>query len=253
VPSIARTSWRANAPAEEVPVLASIDPESTVAQIVTDHPAAARVFQKYRIDFCCHGDVGLHKACAGRGLDAWAVANELVRALAEGAFSSQESASRLPTSELIAYIVQRHHGYLRDALPYVLPLAAKVARVHGERNPALVPLNAAVRLLEEMLLPHLEREENELFPGLSASPDSEWAHRELALMQEEHVAVGQLLARIRDLGSGFSTPEWGCKTYRVLMHELEALEADILCHVHLENHVLAPRFAPAVKQPSIAS
>ena len=62
-------------------------------------------------------------------------------------------------------------------------------------------------------------------------------------MFEEHVAVGRLLTAIHDLSGGFSTPEWGCKTYRVLMHELKALEADVLRHVHLENHVLAPRFS----------
>ena len=41
------------------------------------------------------------------------------------------------------------------------------------------------------------------------------------------------------------TPEWGCSSYRVLMSELEALEGDVLRHVHLENHVLMPRFVTA--------
>jgi regulator of cell morphogenesis and NO signaling len=54
-----------------------------------------------------------------------------------------------------------------------------------------------------------------------------------------------MLARMRELADGFRTPEWGCNSYRVLMAELEALEGDILRHVHLENHVLMPRFAPA--------
>jgi regulator of cell morphogenesis and NO signaling len=56
------------------------------------------------------------------------------------------------------------------------------------------------------------------------------------------LTVGDLLARIRALTAGFTTPEWGCNTYRVLMAELDGLEADVLRHVHLENHVLAPRF-----------
>jgi len=78
--------------------------------------------------------------------------------------------------------------------------------------------------------------------------------RELGQMLEEHLAVGDLLAELRGLTDGFTTPEWGCNTYRVLMSELDALEADILRHVHLENHVLAPRFGvvatPAAAQPS---
>jgi len=58
---------------------------------------------------------------------------------------------------------------------------------------------------------------------------------------EDHLAVGGMLARLRTLANGFTTPEWGCNSYRVLMAELEALEGDVLRHVHLENHVLMPR------------
>ena len=62
-------------------------------------------------------------------------------------------------------------------------------------------------------------------------------------MYEDHVAVGALLGRIRELSDEFATPEWGCNSYRVYMAELAALEEDVLRHVHLENHVLMPRFA----------
>jgi regulator of cell morphogenesis and NO signaling len=61
-------------------------------------------------------------------------------------------------------------------------------------------------------------------------------------MHEEHLQVGDMLARIRELTDEFTTPEWGCNTYRVLMAELEAIERDVLQHVHGENHILAPRF-----------
>ena len=139
-------------------------------RIVTDFPAAARIFQKYRIDFCCQATCR-SQACAGRGLDAQAVADELARALAEDDGSLPEDVSRLTTPELIAYVVRRHHAYLREALPYVLPLAAKVAHVHGDRNPALAPLLKAVQALERSLVPHLDQEEAELFPGLTAGSD----------------------------------------------------------------------------------
>ena len=225
-------------------MFAITDPKTTIAQIVTDHPAAARVFQKHRLDFCCHGDVPLAEACARKGLDARAIAAELSEAVASPSAEPAEALSKLSTPELIATIVRRHHGYLREALPYILPVAAKVAMRHGERNAALESLLDAVQALASALIPHLDQEESVLFPGLTAAaPDRAWAARELAAMREEHLAVGKLLDTIRERSDGFSTPEWGCKTYRVLMHELEALETDVLRHVHLENHVLAPRFA----------
>ena len=34
-----------------------LDRSATVARIVAEHPAAARIFQKHGIDYCCHGNV----------------------------------------------------------------------------------------------------------------------------------------------------------------------------------------------------
>ncbi len=90
---------------------------------------------------------------------------------------------------------------------------------------------------------HLENEENTLFPALlQAPPDPALIRSELRAMFEEHVEVGRTFARLRSLSGGFTTPPWGCRNYQALMTELEALETDTLEHVHLENHILMPRF-----------
>lgn len=227
-----------------------LDRSATVAQIVVDHAAAARVFQKHRIDFCCHGDVSVPDACRERHLDPEAVYAELEAAI-PGAVAGADDPRILSTAALVARIVDRHHGYLRRAFPFVGPLAAKVARVHGEHNPKLVPLRETVDALEAALLPHMDQEERVLFAALmSGAPDPAVVGRELEAMYEDHVAVGKLLARLRELSDEFTTPEWGCNSYRVYMAELAALEEDVLRHVHLENHVLMPRFAAAAPPPA---
>ncbi len=222
-----------------------LDRQAIVAQLVTEHPAAARVLQKYGIDYCCHGDVTVLAACHRAHLDPDAIAAELAGALAER--REDDDPRALGTAALVARIVERHHGYLRRALPHVAPIAAKIAYVHGPRHADASTLDATFRELADGLLPHLDDEEKVLFPALlAAEPDAAVVGRELERMHADHRAVGAQLARIRTLTGGFATPEWGCTTYRVLMRELEALEADVLRHVHLENHVLAPRFgAPA--------
>ncbi len=221
-----------------------LDRSATVAQIVTEHAIAARVFQKHGIDYCCHGNVTVPRACLDGRLDPEALFAELEAALAAGDARPEESARSLSTAALIARIVDRHHGYLRHALPYIAPIMAKVAKVHGSRDASLQQLDDAFRALAATLAPHLDEEEQVLFPALMArTPDLQVLKRELGQMHEDHLAVGELLAQIRTLTGGFATPEWGCNTYRVLMAELDSLEADILRHVHLETHVLAPRFA----------
>jgi regulator of cell morphogenesis and NO signaling len=221
------------------------DRNATVAQIVAEHAVAARVFQKHAIDFCCRGDVTVREACAGRPLDPELLFAELEAVIPGADPGGSEDPRTLSTAALVARIVDRHHGYLRRALPYLGPIVSKVARVHGDHDPKLRELADAFLELKESLEPHLDREEEVLFPALMARrPDPEIVRGELRTMHEDHLAVGTLLFRIRDLASGFDTPEWGCTTYRVAMKELEALEADVLRHVHLENHVLMPRFAP---------
>ena len=222
----------------------SLDRNATVAQIVTENAAAARVFQKYGIDYCCRGGVSVPEACGDRGLDPGALFAELEAALPGADGASTEDPRTLSTAGLVARIVDRHHGYLRRTLPHVEALSAKVAKVHGAKDPRLVEVDASFRALAASLLPHLEEEETVLFPAMMSSRgggDSA-LRTELARMHADHLAVGDLLARLRSLTDGYAVPAWGCTTYRVLMSELEAVEADTLRHVHLENHVLAPRF-----------
>lgn len=227
---------------ENEPEMTSIDRTATVAQIVTEHAITARVFQRHGIDFCCRGGVTVEEACRDRAIEPGAVWAELEAAI-PGDRASAEDPRRLSTPELIELIVDRHHGYLRRALPFVVPLAVKVAEVHGEKNGQLAELRLVVAEIADALDPHLDQEEQVLFPALVApEPDAALIRSELASMHDDHLAVGTLLARMRELSGGFTVPEWGCRSYRVLMAELEALEGDVLRHVHLENHVLMPRF-----------
>lgn len=220
----------------------AIDRSSTVAEIVTAHAVTARIFQKHRIDFCCHGDVSVAEACRPRALDPDAVFAELEASLPQEA--DREDPRGLSTVALVARIVDRHHAYLRRTLPFLAPLAQKVASVHGDHDPRLLGVRDAFLELADALEPHLDQEEAVLFPALLApAPDLTVIRGELDAMLRDHLAVGALLERIRALSVGFTVPEWGCRSYRVLMTELEALETDVLRHVHLENHVLMPRFA----------
>lgn len=221
-----------------------LDTQQTVAQIVLDHSECAPVFQRHRIDFCCRGNMTIAAACDERGLDAGTVVKDLEQAIAERRGEPSGDPRAMSTAALVAHIVARHHEYLRKTLPFVQPLAAKVARVHGDHNPRLRELDAVVGELADALLPHLDEEEEVLFPMLmTRDRDEARVAGELTTMNDEHLAVGRLLERMRDAAENYALPEWACGSYRTLFAELSQLEGDVLRHVHLENHVLAPRFA----------
>ena len=218
--------------------------QQPVASVVLDHSECAQVFQRHRIDFCCQGDQSIEAAATAKKVDVDALLAELSRAITERRGDRQDDPRELTTPRLVAYIVSKHHEYLRKALPFVQTLATKVSRVHGDHNPKLRHLEAAVQEISAALLPHLDDEEQSLFPALmSKEPDQTSIARQLASMQDEHLAVAKLLERIRAASDEFTLPEWACNSYNTLFSELQQLESDVFTHVHLENHVLKPRFA----------
>ncbi len=221
-----------------------IDLRQSVASAVLEHPECASVFQKHRIDFCCRGELAVEVACAQRGLEPAALAEELSKAIAARSREARVDPRGMTTEALVAHIVSTHHRYLREALPLVERLAAKVHRVHGAHDPRLAELDAAVGALSELLVPHLDEEEQQLFPAMTSPEASGGQLAEgLESMQQEHLEVGRLLEQVRRATGDFDVPGWACNSYRALFAELEHLEGDVLRHVHLENHVLRPRFA----------
>ena len=220
-----------------------IDRKQAVADLVLEHSECAAIFQRNRIDFCCQGERSIEEAAEKRGLDMDTLVAELEAAIAARKGAGGFDPRALTTAQLVGHIVSRHHEYLRDALPFVRKLSTKVSRVHGEHDPRLVELDAIVAALDAALIPHLDEEENNLFPALTAEEvDAELASKELASMHEEHLEVGALLEKMRNTTQDFATPDWACNSYRTLFSELEQLEGDVLTHVHLETHVLMPRF-----------
>lgn len=219
--------------------------QQTIADLVLDHSECAPVFQRHRIDFCCGGEVSIEAAARKQGINLGQLVDELALAIAERT-GAAEDPRELSTPKLIAHIVAKHHGYLRKTIPFVRPLAAKVSRIHAARNPKLRDLDVAVCELADILLPHIDHEELTLFPALLAQePDLRLLARELETMLADHGIVGKLLERLRSVSDDFQLPDWACNSYRTLFSELEQLEGDVHMHVHLENHVLMPRFQPA--------
>lgn len=224
---------------------AALDRTQSVAEIVLGNPECAAVFRSFRIDFCCKGDLTVAQACEARALNSeevFAALENAVRARRESA-TMQLDVRDMSTAELITHVIDRHHAYLRRHLPWIGQMATKVARVHGGHNPVLIELARTYHELAERLAPHLDEEEQRLFPAMMASGKaSRELLAQLAAMRDEHELIDAKLDRLRELADDFAPPPWACNTYRTLFAELANFEADVYRHMHIENHLLARRF-----------
>jgi regulator of cell morphogenesis and NO signaling len=214
----------------------------TVAEIVTENPAAARVFDAAGLDYCCQGDRTLDDACAAAH-----IAPDVVKAQLAGLDADDDTAwATLPAPELADHIVDTHHRYLQEELPLLKALAAKVRAAHGERHPELADVDRLVTEVWDDLEPHMLKEERVLFPaihdlagGVTDFPFGSVANP-IRMMTLEHDRAGELLAGLRTATRSYTVPPDGCTSYRSLYGRLAALEHDTHVHIHKENHVLFP-------------
>lgn len=217
--------------------------DRTVGELVAERPGRSRVFQAFNIDFCCQGGRTLREACERRSVALETVLEQLEAEQTAGggpAFNPAE----LPPDQLAAFIVDNHHAFLRRELPRLHAMAGRVAQVHGGHTPSLVRIFGVFVRLAEELTSHLMKEEQVLFPAITALCRGEIAPRSLdcpiANMMHEHHDAGEALAELRLLSHGFNPPPDACNTYRALFAGLHDLEEDLHRHIHLENSVLFP-------------
>jgi regulator of cell morphogenesis and NO signaling len=218
--------------------------EATLGALVTATPAAARVLERYGLDYCCGGGTTLSAACVTAGVDEADVRRELADLEPD---TSPEWAS-MGAGDLVDHIVATHHAYLHRELPRLAALAAKVAAVHGERHPELLEVRRTYDELHADLSPHLFKEERVLFPAvheLEHAATMPWfpfgtTAGPISMMLMEHDRAGELLERLRELTGGYEAPADGCASYHALYAGLAEIEADTHLHVHKENNVLFP-------------
>jgi regulator of cell morphogenesis and NO signaling len=223
-----------------------LTPTTTLAEIASTYPTLTRELERLGLDYCCGGKRSLEEACRQQGLDPEAVVAEL---------SSQPLAAEpaaewrgLAPADLVDHLEATHHRFLKQELPRLSELAAKVGRVHGEKHPDLVRAAEVLAEIRFDLEPHLRKEEEVLFPMIRTLASA--THRPcfpcgsianpIAVMEDEHTVVGGLLERMRALTHGYQAPTGTCASTRDWMAGLAELEADTHLHVHKENNHLFP-------------
>ena len=226
--------------------------ERTVGELAAEMPLSIRIFEAWKIDYCCGGMTPLPEACAaaGKNVDAFIETLEKLVEVPDG--STRDWTAETLTS-MSANIVSTYHVWTREELQTVEPLADKVLGVHGERRPELAEVVALIAALRDDMLPHMLKEEQVLFPYVTQLEASSNERRPaptpffgtvknpVRKMMAEHDRVGELLASLRLVTEDFTPPESACFSYRELYRRLAEFELRTHEHIHVENNLYFPR------------
>ncbi|MFZ0213619.1 MAG: iron-sulfur cluster repair di-iron protein [Candidatus Acidiferrales bacterium] len=220
--------------------------------IALSSPAARQVLEDAGLDYCCGGGKSLHEAC----LHADVPAEDILKRLRENSRDinpDDANWTSAPLSDLMRHIRERHHRYVREAIPRIRTLLEKVGAKHGEKHLEIKGIQTLFIEVGQEMIMHMQKEEQILFPYIDALERAKITHgsveppffqtvaNPVQAMMQEHDSAGNLVKQIRKASFEYTPPADACTSYKALYQDLEGFEADLHQHVHLENNILFPR------------
>jgi regulator of cell morphogenesis and NO signaling len=233
-------------------VVMKFNDETQVKEIALGDPGAKQVLEDAGLDYCCGGSQTLHEACFAAKVPA----EEILLRLEENkkqATADEKDWMTEPLAILTQHIRETHHRYVRESLPRLRKLLAKMNEKHGANHPEIAQIEAIFSELGRELTMHMQKEEMILFPYIEAlersrkedepleTPFFQTVQNPIRTMIHDHDAAGEALRRMRGLSREYTAPPEACLSYQELYRSLEVFEKDLHTHVHLENNILFPR------------
>src|SRR5262245_15072175 len=223
--------------------------ETKVNEIALSNPAARHVLEDAGIDYCCGGGKSLQEACLRANVPAAEILRKL-RLNSEQVAPGETPWTTAPLAELTKHIRERHHQYVRDAIPRLRALLAKIREKHGGNHRELPEIEKFFSDIAREMLMHMQKEEQILFPFIEAleraktgggsvePPFFQTVRNPIYSMMREHDSAGELMRQIRNASAGYKAPADACTSYQAAYQGLEEFEKDLHLHVHLENNIL---------------
>ena len=103
-----------------------ITSDTSVGTIVSNNYSTARIFEANHIDYCCGGKITLKEAAEKEGVEIRKLMDEIHAAM-QHEDKDTEIIESISLSGLCTHIVNTHHSYVNEAIPF---LQQKIGRAH---------------------------------------------------------------------------------------------------------------------------
>lgn len=219
-----------------------------IGEIATRFPKVKDIFMEYKIDFCCGGDRSLSTALKEQNINESEILEKINIAYENHqVLLNYENIdwSKSSLTELIDYIVDKHHTFLKKEFPDSSELLNKILRVHFvEHREILTKLHKLFNQLKSEIEQHLIKEEEILFPLIKKyenNPSRDNLKEVVKVSKEienEHENAGGILKEMRKITNNYQVPSDGCGSFVRCYEKLQEIEGDLFQHIHLENNIL---------------
>jgi regulator of cell morphogenesis and NO signaling len=139
-------------------VIMNFTSETKVKTMALSNPASRQVLEDAGVDYCCGGSKSLHEAC----LHADASPEEILNRLRENAQDTGPTDlnwTAVSLSELTRHIREKHHRYVREAIPRTQALSDKVTTKHGKNHTEPEDIGKLFAEVGREMIMHMRKEE----------------------------------------------------------------------------------------------
>lgn len=219
--------------------------EQSLGDIVTNYPSTVKIMNKYKFDYCCGGDQTLEDTVRITQLDINIILNELNITAKSANKRDNQKWSEKSLSEVIDYILDNHHTFMKEALVELNELVLKILKVHYHTNgDTLIIVHKLFGELKTELEAHLIKEEENLFPLIKKYEKTNENDDKANILQiiknteYEHDVAGDLFKELEEITNDFTPPIDACYSFKRTYELLDLLEKDTFNHIHMENSIL---------------
>jgi len=168
-------------------------------------------------------------------------AEQATIATAQGVFDRSE--------QIVSYLLEEDHTYLRREMPRLLRLMQRIRREECslEVRSQLEELIELFNVFQHNEQTHMKREEREIFPGLLDGLAGLSLEQAVQIIGQEHQTFGFMFERFYAMLNVIEAELAHCATYRTLRDGLTSLAQRLKEHIWLEEQLLAALviFTPA--------
>ncbi len=239
----------------------NIDENESVTDIIRRDYRTVSVFKEFGIDYGQNHSVSLRDICEELGIDRTAIETQLNEASQPNQRTPGIDYSNWDIDFLIDYIINIHHSYLRRRLPLIQEHFEQAQKTCSIKPEELEKLSDCFFRLQRKIIPHLQQEEEVLFPYVRqlahAYADQEPYGSLLVktmrkpvedFLKKDHDILLGFLQQIRELTGQYLLPVTSCHQYLVLLQLLQELDIDLTQHFYLESSILYPRVLAMEKE-----
>ncbi|HLU17967.1 MAG TPA: iron-sulfur cluster repair di-iron protein [Edaphocola sp.] len=229
----------------------TITKDSYIGNLVVQDYRLATIFKRKGIDFCCKGNRTLEQACLSQNVDLGRLIDEL-QSLTDQRMNVHIDFDKWPVDLLADYIEKTHHRFVRRQIKEIESNINDVLAVHSDQHPELSVVAQLFQDITEDILEHLSKEEFVVFPyirkmvtalesGTALLTPFGTIQNPIRMMLQEHEGEGDCFRKIAAITNYYQASANACPAYKSLLTQLEAFDADLQMHIHLENNILFPK------------